>query len=110
MNVSFFEAEAKKSPVEKFIKSQNPKVADKIARVIDLLEEFGPKLYLHGSYTEKITDKIHALTVRGSIQIRVFYCFYRNSAVLLHAFTKKTNKIPPKEIKIAQTRFDSLTT
>jgi len=110
MRVSFFETEAGKSPVEEFIKNQNPTVADKIARAIDLLEEFGSNLYLHGSYTEKVTDKIFALRVTGSIQIRILYCFYKNSAVLLHAFGKKMQKIPRKEIEIAQARFKSLTT
>jgi len=108
MQVLFFENEAGKSPVEEFIKDRNPTVVGKIARSIDLLEEFGQNLYLHGSYTEKVTNKIFALRITGSIQVRIFYCFHKSSAVLLHAFIKKTNKISKKEIEVAKSRFKSL--
>lgn len=107
MKVSFFEV-AGKSPVEEFFKNQSPELADKISRRIDLLEEFGSNL--RAPYSEKVVKDLFALRVTGSVQVRVFYAFIgKGTAVLLHAFKKKTSKIPPKEIEIAQARLKLLT-
>lgn len=107
MKVSFFESGAGKFPVEEFIKEQNSATGGKISRLIDLLEEFGSNIRF--PYSEKVNKRLFALRITGDIQVRIFYIFYKNSVVLLHAFKKKTPKISPKEIEIAQSRADSLT-
>jgi phage-related protein len=70
------------------------------------LEEFGP--YLRAPHSKKITDKLYELRIVGENSIRILYTFYNNKYYLLHAFKKKVNKIPKKEIKIALDRIKEI--
>jgi len=85
--------------LEKFIKGlQKPAIA-KVLRTIDLLEKFGQKL--GPPHTKKISANIFELRVPGKQEVRVFYSFHKSQIFLLHGFIKKSQKIPPREIKIA---------
>jgi len=68
-------------------------------RTIDLLEKFGQKL--GPPHTKKISANIFELRVPGKQEVRVFYSFHKSQIFLLHGFIKKSQKIPPREIKIA---------
>lgn len=91
------------------ILSTEPKMQAKIYREINLLEEFGKEL--HFPHTRKIEGKkyegLWELRVKQASNIfRVFYFIYlKDTAVLLHAFTKKSNKTPTKELEIALSRM-----
>lgn len=92
--------------LEKFIKGlQKPTVA-KVLRTIDLLEKFGPKLGL--PHTKKISANLFELRVPGKQEIRILYSFHKSQIFLLHGFIKKSQKIPPKEIKIATRKLKML--
>jgi len=85
--------------LEKFIKGlQKPTIA-KVLRTIDLLEKFGQKL--GPPHTKKISANIFELRVPGKQEVRIFYSFHKSQIFLLHGFIKKSQKIPPREIKIA---------
>ena len=72
----------------------------KAIRTIDLLEAFGNNLSMpHSKY---LTDGLLELRIRGTREIRIFYCFHNNKVVLLHAFIKKTQKTPTKELAKAK--------
>lgn len=85
--------------VNDFIKSIDKVPRAKLAKIIDLLEEFGNKLGMpHSKY---ISRNLYELRIRGKQEIRVFYCFGNNSAFLLHGFIKKSQKTPIHEIEQA---------
>jgi phage-related protein len=72
----------------------NEREIAKTIHVIELLEEFGKTLGLpHSRYMD---DGILELRIRGKREIRLLYCFYKNKAIVLHAFIKKTQNTPTK--------------
>ena len=92
--------------VEKFIESLEKNTAARTIHVINLLEKFGNKLGL--PHSKMISRGIFELRINGGQNVRIFYAFSKNKAILLHGFIKKTSKIPKKEINIAIKRFDDL--
>lgn len=44
-------------------------------------------------------------TVTDGRQIRVLFAFHRKSILLLHAFVKKTEKTPERELRVARDRM-----
>jgi len=75
------------------------------ARIVELLMEFGPHLRM--PHSRSMGDGLFELRPRGSGGIgRVFYCFVVDRRiVILHAFIKKTQVTPQKEIRIARKRM-----
>jgi phage-related protein len=73
----------------------------------DLLTEYG--LNVREPYVKPITRsrKLFEIRIKDRQNIhRVFYfAFTGRKLVLLHGFTKKTEKTPSREIEIAQTRM-----
>jgi phage-related protein len=79
-------------------------VAD-YARIAELLMEHGPNLGLPHSRT--LGDALFELRPRGKSGIgRAFYCFLiGRRALLLHAFVKKSQQTPDRELKLARKRL-----
>ena len=104
-----FEYETKREdrPITLFIEKLKPKTISKVSRLIDLLSIYGPKLTM--PYSKKLTSNLYELRVRGKEQIRILYAFLNNKIYLLHGFKKKTNKVPNKEIVVAEQRLKYLT-
>jgi phage-related protein len=75
------------------------------ARIVELLMEFGA--YLRMPHSRALGDGLFELRPRGSDGIgRAFYCFLVNRRiVILHAFIKKTQGAPEREIRIARKRM-----
>lgn len=71
----------------------------------DRMEVVGPNL--GGAHTLAFGDGLFELRLSGSEGIaRVFYCtLVGRRIVMLHSFVKKTQKTPPKERRIAETRM-----
>lgn len=86
--------------VETFLESLNAKEIAKVIRTIELLEEFGNDLGM--PHSRHMSDGLLELRVRGTREIRIFYCFHKNKAVLLHACIKKTQKTLDKELARAR--------
>lgn len=92
--------------IEDFIASlDNPTIA-KTLRTLDLLEKFGSKLGM--PHSKKIDTNLFELRMRGKREIRIIYCFRKNSIIILHAFIKKTQKVPKKHIDLAKKRANSV--
>ncbi len=74
-------------------------------RLTDLIVEFGPNLGL--PHTKRIEKGLFELRIKGKEGVaRVFFCNKSGrKIVILHSYLKKTNKIPKKELKIAQRRL-----
>jgi len=75
------------------------------ARLIELLAEHGPSLRL--PYSRAFGDGLFELRARGHSGFgRAFYCFLVGKrVVILHAFVKKSQQAPDRELKLARKRF-----
>ena len=82
-------------------------VAD-YARLAELLIEHGPRLRL--PHSRAFGDGLFELRPKGKSGIgRAFYCFLVGKrVVVLHAFIKKTQQTPDKELKLARKRLKEL--
>lgn len=74
------------------------------ARLVELLMEHGPNLRL--PYSRALGSGLFELRPRGRSGIgRAFYCFLvGRQVVMVHAFIKKTEHIPEKELALARKR------
>jgi phage-related protein len=86
--------------VETFLESLNAKEIAKAIRTIELLEEFGNDLGM--PHSRHMSDGLLELRIRGTREIRIFYCFHKKQAVLLHACIKKTQKTLDRELNQAR--------
>ena len=102
MNIRFFGSE-----LEKFIHSLDTSTIAKVLRVIDLLELFGNNLTI--PHSKKVNARLFELRIRGKQEVRIFYAFHRNEAILLHGFVKKSQHIPLKELNLARQKLKTLT-
>ena len=82
-------------------------VAD-YARLTELLAEHGPNLRL--PHSRAFGGGLFELRPRGRSGIgRAFYCFMLGKRiVVVHAFIKKTQETPDKELKLARKRVKEL--
>ena len=79
------------------------------ARLVELLAEYGPSLRL--PHSRALGGGLFELRPRGRSGIgRAFYCFVVGKRVtVLHAFIKKTQQTPDRELKLARRRLKELT-
>ena len=105
--IILFESDRGDKPVEELIKSLDQITIAKTAHQIELLEKYGS--YLGMPHARKLIPDLYELRIRGKEEIRIVYAFIKRNIYLLHAFKKKTQKIPAKEIETAKKRFDFLT-
>lgn len=104
--VEFFINSRESRPVSEFLKLLDDSTLHKALKVIDLLGKYGPNITM--PYSKKITKSISELRTGGKNPIRMLYGRKDQKFVLLSAFKKKTNKLPTKELELAESRFDSL--
>ena len=78
------------------------------ARLIELLTEHGPSLRM--PHSRAFGDGLFEVRPRGRSGIgRTFYCFLLGKrVVVLHAFIKKTQQTPDKELNLARKRLKEL--
>jgi phage-related protein len=78
------------------------------AHLVELLAEYGPNLRL--PHSRAMGDGLFELRPRGRSGIgRAFYCFLVGKrVVVVHAFVKKTQQTPDKELKLARKRMKEL--
>ncbi len=75
------------------------------ARIVELLMEHGPNLRL--PHSRAFGEGLFELRARGRSGIgRAFYCFLVGRRVmLLHAFVKKSQRTPDRELWLARKRM-----
>ncbi len=105
-NVGFYKSQQGYEPVNEFIKNLPTKDQVKVIWTINLLRECGIDLKMPHARAIECETNLFELRVQLANNIqRIFYFHYvGNSFVLLHGFTKKTQKTPKREIKIAKDR------
>ncbi len=79
------------------------------ARIVGLLGAHGPNLKL--PYSRAMGGGLFELRPRGRSGIgRAFYCFHLGRrVVILHAFIKKSQQTPDRELRRARSRLKELT-
>lgn len=104
--IIYYETYQGKSPIRNFIQALDSKTQNKIADILDLLEEFGT--LVGPSHSKKLTGTpLRELRILGSDNIRIFYVAVVNRKfLLLHGFQKKKQKTDAREIKTAISRLD----
>jgi len=104
--VIFYKTEDKHSPVEEWLNTIPKSAKAKIIRNMFLLEELG--LTVREPYVKPLGDKLYEVRAKDPNGIyRVIYFAYTGKQfVMLHGFTKKTQKTPPKEIEVAKKRME----
>ena len=93
--------------VEKLIASLEKPTIAKVLRTIDLLEKFGHRLGM--PHSKKVKKDLFELRIRGKQEIRIFYGFHKKQIILVHAFIKKSQKTPQRELKAALRKMNDLT-
>lgn len=105
LEVEFYQTADGKKVIEEFLDSLPAKDLAKVLRDMEVLADYAPDL--HEPYTKHIDGPIWELRSKFSSNIyRLFYFIYQNNKlIMLHGFTKKTNRTPRGEIQTAQKRL-----
>ena len=101
--VTYFETPRGGRPVQSYMESLPIKERAKVKAMIDFLSE---KVVLSEPYAKKITGYPGLYELRPAAH-RIFYCYHEGQIVLLHAFRKKSNQTPKREIETAYARIQS---
>lgn len=92
--------------VEQFFNDLTEKEVAKVLHTLELLEMFGHELGL--PHSRHMGDGLLELRISGKRTVRILYFFNKQTAFLLHAFIKKTQQTPKKDIRIARERMTRL--
>ena len=86
--------------VMEFIGLQNGEVIAQYAAIIEKLVEHGRLEYPEA---EKVEKDLFAIRILTPVNARIFYVYYGVKHIIgIHAYEKKTRKIPEKELKYAR--------
>lgn len=94
-------------PVMEFIDS-NPISKPKVMRIINAIRDYGLTLAIP-HIKKLINTPLWEIRILGRDNIRILYAIWtENGIILLHAFIKKSQKTPLKEIQTALNRLSEL--
>ena len=89
-----------------FINSLETPVKARVARTLDLLEEFGIELGLpYAKHLEKQLWELRIRQARNRYRI-IYFLASGQTFVLLHGLTKKTGPVPRSDMETAERRRD----
>lgn len=93
------------APVNEFILTLGLKAQTKVYNTINMLRDYG--VSLRSEHMKKLTGtELWELRILGSDSIRIIYVAITGKTfLLLHAFKKKKQEIPQKEIKTVLERL-----
>ncbi|MEK7166375.1 MAG: type II toxin-antitoxin system RelE/ParE family toxin [Patescibacteria group bacterium] len=94
--------------VDAFIETLEKSTQSKWLRHLTLLEQYGKPLGM--PHVRYMSGGILELRIRGLQEIRAFFIFKDDYAIIAHTFIKKTQKTPKRELDIAQKRISKLLT
>ena len=108
--VIYYISPSNQIPVKDFLDSCSPSIKAKAFRILLNLEEYGLQAII--PHIKKLTGTtLWEIRLLGKKSARILYAtLVGKKVLLLHAFYKKKQKTPKKEIKIALNRlYESLT-
>lgn len=106
--VFYYVNERGDSPVEEFLEKLSVKARAKCLAYLDQLEEHG--FNLPSSYIKKVEDEVWELRPEfGGTEYCLFYfAFIERQLVVVHAITKKGQKLKAKDINLALARVEDV--
>jgi phage-related protein len=110
VKAKYFLTSSGRSPVEDFINEQSEELRKEYFDALNRLSE-GKVLAMPISRNlSSICPGLHELRLKDTAgQVRVFYFIKRGNAIyLVHAFKKKTQEIPKKEIELILKRIKGI--
>ena len=90
------------SKTNTFLESLEKKLKENVLQALILLSDYGHTLRMPDS--RSLGNGLFELRIKEMGNIRVFYTFKNNGIWILHAFNKKTNKTPIRELRYARRR------
>jgi phage-related protein len=104
--IALYENDEEGCPVQDFLDALDTKRRAKLLAMIRLLEEQGPTLPF--PYSSQVRGKIRELRAHyGDEHYRVPYFGAPGRVfVLLHAFAKRTEQVPERDVRIAVARME----
>lgn len=106
--VEFYETKRGEKPVLEFLDALPEKARAKCVSYLKLLEERGNAL--SRQYAGKVRDDLWELRPEfGGVEYRLFYfTFIANRIVIVHAISKKTQRLNPRDIELALSRVKEM--
>jgi phage-related protein len=106
--IEFYKTEDDESPVEEWMSSIPKTAYTKLIRNMKMLREFN--ITLKEPYVKPLGDKLYEIRAKDTNGIyRVVYFAYTGKKfIMLHGFTKKTQKTPTKELKLSKQRMEEI--
>ncbi len=102
--VEFYRTPNGRAPVEDYFDELSSSEAAKAIRALDLLRTYGTGLGM--PHVRLLRGGLYEFRLRGTREHRVLYVALTHQRfLLLHAFTKKTQRTPPSEITLAEQRY-----
>ena len=89
-----------------FLLSFDDSTVSKIINSLEILDELGEKI--RPPRSKKVAKNVYELRVLGNLSVRIFYAFYDENIWVLHAFIKKSQRIPKKELAVVINRLNYL--
>jgi phage-related protein len=103
--LEFYRTASGRAPVEDYLDDLTPTEAAKAARGLDLLRTFGTELGM--PHVRPLGGGLYEFRLRGQREHRVVYVALAGQRfLLLHAFTKKTQRTPKAEVALAEQRYE----
>lgn len=101
--ILYYETPSGRTVIKDFIVSLPVETQAKLARQLDLLEEYGNGLGM--PHAKSMGGGLIELRVRGKQEVRVFYALeFEDKIYLLHGYVKKTQTTPNRELDTARNR------
>ena len=105
-SIEYYQSEAGRSPVAEFIDSLEAAAKARVARTLDLLEEFGIELGMpYAKHLEKQLWELRVRQARNRYRV-IYFLASGQTFVLLHGLTKKTGPVPRSDLETAERRRD----
>jgi len=92
--------------IQAFLLSFDDSTVSKIVGSLEILDEFGEKI--RPPRSKKVAKNVYELRVLTNLSVRIFYTFHHADIWILHAFIKKSQKIPKKELEVVINRLKYL--
>ncbi|MBI2083132.1 MAG: type II toxin-antitoxin system RelE/ParE family toxin [Deltaproteobacteria bacterium] len=103
LKITYYETSRGDWPVKNYIEALPEKERAKVKALVDYLSE---RVVLNEPHARKISGYSGLYELRPGSH-RIFYCYDQGIIVLLHAFRKKSDKTPIREIETAFSRMRS---
>ncbi len=102
--LEYYETTSGRCPVREYLDSLRVREFAAVRKDLDLLEMYG--IQLGAPAVKHLEGKVWELRTRGQAEHRVLYVAVSGQRlIMLHAFMKKTQRTPRREIETAQRRL-----